>query len=173
MQYGTDGYDHFAVRVYDTYNGTWEDKWDAADMPYGQINAYDEPISINLDEYIGKNIKIGFRGYNDFGEFLAFDWYVDDVKVVPTDTTDVNVNELTSLKLNVYPNPTKDVAVIEAQSNIYQVTLMSLSGAILEERKTNAQQVKLNLEGYSEGIYVVRIVTEEGVETRKINLIGG
>lgn len=173
VQYGTDGYDHFAVRVYDTYNGTWEDKWDAADMPYGQINAYNEPVSINLDEYIGKNIKIGFRGYNDFGEFLAFDWFVDDVKVVPTDTTDVNVNELASLKLNVYPNPMKDVTVIEAQSNIQQVTLMSLNGAILEERKTNAQQVKLNLEGYSEGIYVVRIVTEEGVENRKINLIGG
>lgn len=171
VQYGTDGYDHFAVRVYDTYNGTWEDKWDAADMPNGQINAYNEPVSINLDEYIGKNIKIGFRGYNAFGEFLAFDWFVDDVKVVPTDTTDVNVNELTALNLNVYPNPAKDVAVIEAQSNIRQVTLMSLTGAILEERKTNAQQVKLNLEGYSRGVYVVRIVTDEGVETRKINLI--
>ena len=171
VQYGTDGYDHFAVRVYDTYNGTWEDKWDAADMPNGQINAYNEPVSINLDEYIGKNIKIGFRGYNAFGEFLAFDWFVDDVKVVPTDTTDVNVNELTALNLNVYPNPAKDVAVIEAQSNIRQVTLMSLTGAILEERKTNAQQVKLNFEGYSKGVYVVRIVTDEGVETRKINLI--
>ena len=171
VQYGTDGYDHFAVRVYDTYNGTWEDKWDAADMPNGQINAYNEPVSINLDEYIGKNIKIGFRGYNAFGEFLAFDWFVDDVKVVPTDTTDVNVNELTALNLNVYPNPAKNVAVIEAQSNIRQVTLMSLTGAILEERKTNAQQVKLNLEGYSRGVYVVRIVTDEGVETRKINLI--
>lgn len=96
---------------------------------------------------------------------------MDDVKVVPTDTTDVNVNELTALNLNVYPNPAKDVAVIEAQSNIRQVTLMSLTGAILEERKTNAQQVKLNLEGYSRGVYVVRIVTDEGVETRKINLI--
>ena len=170
VQYGTDGYDHFAVRVYDTYNGTWEDKWDAANMPYGQINAYSEPISITLDDYIGKNIKIGFRGYNDFGEFLAFDWFVDDVKVVPTDTTDVNVNELSALKLNVYPNPAKDVVCIEAAQNIYQVTLMSLTGAILEERKANAQQVKLNLEGYSKGIYVVRIVTDEGVETRKINL---
>ena len=172
VQYGTDGYDHFAVRVYDTYNGTWEDKWDAANMPYGQINAYDEPISINLDDYIGKNIKIGFRGYNDFGEWLAFDWFVDDVKVVPTDTTDVNVNELSALKLNVYPNPAKDVVCIEAAQNIQQVTLMSLTGTILEERKTNAQSVKLNLEGYSEGVYVVRIVTDEGIETRKINLIG-
>ena len=171
VQYGTDGYDHFAVRVYDTYNGTWEDKWDAADMPYGQINAYNEPISINLDEYIGKNIKIGFRGYNDFGEFLAFDWFVDDVKVIPTDTTDVNVNELAALNLNVYPNPAKEVVHIEAAKNIQNVQLMSITGALLEERKTNTQSVKLNLEGYSKGIYMVRIVTEDGVATKKINLI--
>jgi hypothetical protein len=31
--------------------------------------------------------------------------------------------------------------------------------------------VELNLEGYSQGIYVVRIVTEDGVATQKINLI--
>ena len=171
VQYGTDGYDRFVVRVYDTYNGTWDDKWDAADMPYGQINAYDEPISINLDEYIGRNIKIGFRGYNTFGEFLAFDWFVDDVKVVPTDTTDVNVNEVAALKFNVYPNPTIDVVRIEAAQPIQNVQLMGINGVMLEDRKTNSNKVELNLEGYSKGIYVVRIVTEDGVATQKINLI--
>ena len=171
VQYGTDGYDRFAVRVYDTYNGTWEDKWDAADMPYGQINAYNEPISIDLDEYIGRNIKIGFRGYNTMGDYLAFDWFVDDVKVVPTDTTDVNVNESAALKFNVYPNPAKDVVCVEAAQTIHNVQLMGINGAMLEDRKTNANKVELNLEGYSKGIYVVRIVTDEGVATQKINLI--
>jgi len=171
VQYGTDGYDHFVVRVYDTYNGTWDDKWDAADMPYGQINQYDRPISIDLDEYIGRNIKIGFRGYNTLGEYLAFDWFVDDVKVVPTDTTDVNVNELSDLKFNLYPNPTKDKVTIEAKSNIQQVTLMGINGVLLEDRKANSNKVELNLEGYSKGIYVVRIVTEDGVEAQRINLI--
>ena len=171
MQYGTDGYDHFAVRVYDTYNGTWEDKWDAADMPYGQINAYDEPISIDLDDYIGRNIKIGFRGYNAVGEWLAFDWFVDDVKVVPTDTVDVSVNELAALRLNVYPNPAKDIVHIEAAQAIQMVQLMDIRGVVLEERKAGVNQVELSLEGYSEGVYVVRVVTEDGVATQKINLI--
>ena len=171
VQYGTDGYDHFAVRVYDTYNGTWEDKWDAADMPYGQINAYNEPISINLDEYVGHNIKIGFRGYNSMGDYLAFDWFVDDVKVVPTDITDVNVNEMAALKFNVYPNPAKDVVRIEAAQPIQQVALMGINGVILEDKKTNSNKVDMNLEGYSKGIYIVRIVTEDGVVMQKINLI--
>lgn len=167
-QYGTDGYDRFAVRVYDTYNGTWEDKWDAADMPYGQINVYNEPISIDLDEYIGRNIKIGFRGYNIFGEYLAFDWFVDDVKVVPTDTTNVNVNELVAPKFNMYPNPAKDYVVIEAQSNIQQLMLLGVNGIMLEDKKVGARSVELNLEGYSKGVYFIRLVTDEGVMSKKI-----
>ena len=102
---------------------------------------------------------------------MAFDWFVDDVKVVPTDTTDVNVNELSGLKFNLYPNPTKDKVTIEAQSNIQQVTLMGINGVLLEDRKANSNKVELNLEGYSKGIYVVRIVTEDGVEAQRINLI--
>ena len=105
------------------------------------------------------------------GEYLAFDWFVDDVKVVPTDTTDVNVNEIAALKCNVYPNPAKDKVIIEAQSDIQQVTLMGIKGELLEDRKTSSNKVEMNLEGYSKGIYVVRIVTEDGVATQKISLI--
>ena len=48
---------------------------------------------------------------------------------------------------------------------------MGVNGVMLEDKKTNSNKVVLNLEGYSKGIFVVRIVTENGVATRKINLI--
>ena len=170
VQYGSLYYDHFAVRVLDCSEGTWEDKWDATDLPYGQINKYDEPISINLDEYQGKNIKIGFRGYNDFGEFLAWDWFIDDVKVVPTDTTDVNVNELPDLKFSVFPNPTTGKIHIESEKRIEMLQLMSVNGLAIETKRPDCLSFDMDLSAYSKGLYLLRIVTADGVMTKKITL---
>ena len=169
VQYGTDGYDHFVVRVYDCYNGTWEDKWDAADMPYGQINEYQEPISISLDPYIGRNIKIGFRGYNSYGEWLAFDWFIDDVKVIVTDTTNVAVGEtLLDEAISLYPNPASDQVVIEASSKIQSVTVTTANGAMIENRKVDGNRLDWPLKGYAKGVYFIRLVTDEGVITKKL-----
>lgn len=170
VQYGSPYYDHYAVRVLDCSEGTWEDKWDATDLPYGQINKYEEPISINLDEYQGKNIKIGFRGYNDFGEFLAWDWFVDDVKVVPTDTTDVNVNEMPDLKLSVYPNPTTGKIHIESEKRIEMLQLMSVNGLAVETKRMDCSSLDMDLSAYSKGLYLLRIVTADGVLTKKITI---
>lgn len=174
VQYGTDGYDHFQVRVYDTYNGTWEDKWDAEELPSGQINQYDEPISINLDEYIGRTIKIGFRGYNSFGEFLAFDWFIDDVKVIVTDTID-NPNPPTVIgtealqpEVRLYPNPAKDQLHIDAKATIHSIEVVAVNGMMMENRKVDDRSVDLLLEGYSKGVYFLRLITDEGVLTKKI-----
>ena len=172
VQYGTDGYDHFQVRVYDTYNGNWTDKWDAADMPYGQINAYDEPISINLDEYIGRNIKIGFRGYNIYSEWLGFDWFIDDVKVIVTDTANVAVNEtLLDAGINMYPNPTKDQLRIESKAKIRQMVMVSANGVMIENKKVDGYSLECGLGDYAKGVYFVRLYTDEGVITKKLVLI--
>lgn len=128
----------------------------------------DEPISINLDEYIGKNIKIGFRGYNTFGEFLAFDWFVDDVKVVPTDTTDVNVNELAALKFDIYPNPAKDQVRIEAKSVIRMIELIAPDGRRMKQRRGNSTSEELPLGDIAKGVYLIRITTDDEVVSRPI-----
>ena len=173
IQYGTtDTYDHFVVRVYDCYDGTWNDKWDAANLPAGQINSYTEPISIPLDSYMGNNIKIGFRGYNTFGEWLGFDWFVDDVKVIVTDTTEVAVGEsfLDDAVMSLYPNPAADQIHIDSKSKIRSVEIASINGAVVENKKVDCYRLDWPLEGYSKGVYFVRLVTDEGMVVRKLVL---
>ena len=169
VQYGNDAYDHFVVRVYDCFNGTWEDKWDAADLPAGQINSYTEPVSISLDPYIGRNIKIGFRGYNTFGEWLGFDWFIDDVKVIVTDTTEVAVGEvlLDEAAVSLYPNPAKDRLHIDSQSKIRTIEITSSNGAMIDNKKVNCNHLDWPLEGYSKGVYFIRLVTDDGVIVKK------
>ena len=171
VQQGLDGFDHFVVRVYDCYNGTWDDKWDAANLPGGQINAYQEPVSILLDEYIGRNIKIGFRGYNSFGDILAYDWFIDDVKVVVTDTVpDDAVGAMVAEDLRLWPNPAKDRLHIESKAAIHHLSLIAANGMMVENKKLAGTVVELDLAGYSKGIYLLRLVTDEGVMTKKVVL---
>lgn len=83
--YGQVWNDRFNVRIFDTSNATWEVVWEAADLPFG-MNQYEEKVSIDLSNYIGKNIKIDWRGYNTDGTNLWYSWFIDDVLVIPTDT---------------------------------------------------------------------------------------
>ncbi|MBR4146279.1 MAG: choice-of-anchor J domain-containing protein [Bacteroidales bacterium] len=169
-QYGSQDQDHFVVRVYDCYDGTWEDKWDAINLPYGQINSYTEPLSFVLDEYIGKNIKIGFRGYNGWGSYLGWDWFIDDVKVIVTDTTDVAVGETLLDAVNLYPNPAKDRVHIDSKSTIRQMEIIGVNGVAVENKKVDVNSVDLDLKGYAKGLYVLRLVTDEGVVTKRLVL---
>ena len=170
-QYGIATYhDHYQVDVLNTNTGSWTTLWDAVDLPE-QVNQYQEKVSIDLSAYQGQNIKLRWRGYNADMEVLTYSWFIDNVKVVATDTTGVNVDEWCLNESKVYPNPTKDMARIESNSTIQNLMLYGIKGELLEDRAVGSKEVELHLEGYSKGIYLVRIVTENGVETKKITLI--
>ena len=170
-QYGIATYhDHYQVDVLNTNTGSWTTLWDAVDLPE-QVNQYQEKVSIDLSAYQGQNIKLRWRGYNADMDVLTYSWFIDNVKVVATDTTGVNVDEWCLNESKVYPNPTKDMVRIESNSTIQNMMLYGIKGELLEDRVVGSKEVELHLEGYSKGIYLVRIVTENGVETKKITLI--
>lgn len=170
-QYGSEDYDHFAVRVLDCNTGQWEDKWDAFNLPSGQINAYQTPISINLDSYIGSNIRVGFRGYNSIGDILGWSWFVDDVKIVVTDTIDspgVGVVEAVADDVQLYPNPVKDQIHISSKTVIRQMEIIGVNGTMIENKKIDDYLLDYRLEGFSKGTYFIRLITDEGVITKKL-----
>ena len=48
------------------------------------------------------------------------------------------------------------------------MTLYGIKGETMENRQVNTREIELRLEGYSKGVYFIRLVTGEGVVTKKL-----
>ena len=170
-QYGIADYDdHYQVDVLDTSTGSWNTLWDAVNLPE-QVNQYQEKVSIDLSAYQGQNVRLRWRGYNSNMEVLTYSWFIDNVKVVATDTINdpTRVNELFLDNLvTLYPNPAKDRIHIESQLRIQSITITTATGVLVEDKKVMDNTLDWPLKGYSKGVYFVFLVTDEGVVTKKI-----
>lgn len=69
------------------------------------------------------------------------------------------VQDLNTVAMQVYPNPSNGVAFVSAAQNIQSVTLVSMTGEVVMEVANTAvsQTVKLNTEGLKKGVYVVKV----------------
>ena len=171
-QYGVAQYqDHYKVDVLNTNTGSWTTLWDAVDLSQ-YLNNYSEPVSIDLSQFQGTNIRLRWRGHNNGSDVLTYSWFIDDVRVIATDTTDVNVGEmmLSDNSVNLYPNPVKDQLHIVSKTMIRQMVLVAANGVIVENKKVDDYTLDYTLEGYSKGFYVLRLITDSGVITKKVVL---
>ena len=169
--YGVPDYhDHYKVDVLNTSTGSWTTLWDAVDQPQF-LNNYDEPVSIDLTPFQGSNIKLRFRGHNNGTDVLTYSWFIDNVKIVATDTIpDDAVGAMVAEDLRLWPNPAKDRLHIESKAAIHHLSLIAANGVMVENKKFDGTAVELDLAGYSKGIYLLRLVTDEGVITKKVVL---
>ena len=74
--------------------------------------------------------------------------------------------------ISVYPNPTDGIVFVQTvctPSLPYRIIVCNLLGQTLQE--TTAQgNATLDLSGFGQGIYLVRIATENGVFVQKVNV---
>lgn len=103
VRYNSYDYDEYFVKI--TTDGfNWSTIWSAADYPAG-VSDYSQNVNISLTDYVGEDIRIAWHAYNSLGTNLWYSWFVDDVKILSTDTI-VGINESLSKKISsVYPNP--------------------------------------------------------------------
>ena len=90
-----------------------------------------------------------------------------------------NVNNLANVQLSAFPNPfsnevTLDYSIMNEQS--VSIAIYSVTGALIEELVTNDQkeagnyQIKWNASNYPAGVYIGKLVTNEGVKTIQLNV---
>ncbi len=79
------------------------------------------------------------------------------------------IAELKNQLFDVYPNPTSDFINIELrETGEYQLTLFDQSGRVIKSEKLTTKKEKINLTGFPNGVYTLRIESDKGGVTSKI-----
>ena len=79
--------------------------------------------------------------------------------------TDVEEN---TANVSLYPNPTNGLLNIEGQGTMH-ISISNLLGQMVCETSAEDSAI-LDLSGYGQGIYLVRIMTSDGVMVQKVNV---
>ena len=111
--------------------------------------------------------------YLNVGEVREQDVVEDNDTTDTTDTTDTvdsssSINDIFNT-LEMYPNPAQDVLNITGLPNA-DVQVFNVIGALVMERRQVSDRVSLDVAALPKGNYIVKIVSDKGVATKKVVL---
>ena len=93
------------------------------------------------------------------GVFLTFDPCFSDA---------VNEISVNNQNVDIYPNPTNGLLNVNGHGTMH-ISVSNLLGQTLREVSAE-DNVTLDLSGYGQGFYLVRVATENGVTVQKVNV---
>lgn len=92
----------------------------------------------------------------------------EDVFGVPP----VSVPEVISQDgFDVYPNPARDIMNVVSESQINELRVFDLSGKLVFSQSYNAKQAVINVDAFNEGLYIMQIATDNGIENVKFSVL--
>jgi len=86
-------------------------------------------------------------------------------------TVTSGINGVKDDVLSVYPNPAIDVVHVKTSATICQIAVVNVNGKVLIQSDAKGYEATVNTTALSNGIYFLRIVTSQGVTTKKIQII--
>ncbi len=80
----------------------------------------------------------------------------------------VGVNELNQNAVTVFPNPVKDVMMIQTNSNIKEIRVYNATGQLVINLMVNAKTISINTSGMTTGIYNLKAILDNGTVNKKV-----
>ena len=80
------------------------------------------------------------------------------------------ISDNETVAINIYPNPTHDILTVESENLIREISVFDQMGrlmAVVETRCTTSLQCVVNTSALHTGIYILKVVTDRGIETTK------
>ncbi|HMR47391.1 MAG TPA: M14 family zinc carboxypeptidase [Bacteroidia bacterium] len=167
-------YDFAQLLISDNNGSTWTPLCGKYTVPGSNFQDPGNPVyqgvnldwvkeDINLNAYVGKNVKLKFIMVSDgFVEYDGF--YVDDLSLEKIVASGVGINNLENNTFNMYPNPATDLVRIETGGNAENIFVVNALGQLVFTGILNAKQqyYDLNSADFAAGVYVVKIKYRSG-----------
>jgi hypothetical protein len=98
---------------------------------------------------------------------------INQSEVVPITMIQPNtsVNDLNSVALSLFPNPTNGIFTITTNSVIEEIIISDAIGRMVHKQLVGKNSTQVDTHGLPSGLYLVRINTRDGIATRKIQVI--
>lgn len=96
---------------------------------------------------------------------------VDDCLSDPfavTVTVTLGVNDFDSLNFSYYPNPTSGILTLKYEKEISEITVVNLLGQIVYTLDVNSTEVKVDLSGLQDAVYLMQVVSDGTTKTIKV-----
>lgn len=99
----------------------------------------------------------------DFGGNEAFTATITDIYFGESGCTSTAVAEVPETNISLSPNPTPGMLHVTSSQAIQQVTIFNLLGKVIADKVVNlSNSLQINLGNYVNGVYLVRLLTENG-----------
>lgn len=172
-------YDYAQLQISDNNGSTWTPLCGKYTVPGSPFQDLGNPVyqgvnlnwvkeDINLNTYIGKNVKLKFIMVSD--GFVEYDGiYIDDLSVEKIIASGVGINNHENNTFNIYPNPATDFARIETAANAAHIFITNAIGQMVFSESLNKEQqhYDLNIADFAAGVYVVKVKYNSGAVAQK------
>ncbi len=101
--------------------------------------------------------------------FSSANYYIYLAKINESISTNITPSLILSVDLNIFPNPAKNsITISQTEPSFNKYEIYSLNGKLVKESKINGILQKVDLTGYAEGMYIVKLIGNQKVELKKI-----
>jgi hypothetical protein len=125
------------------------------------------PDSVSLATYDNMKIYIAFH-HNSHDDNLIS---LDDILVIENTDITFSIDNNQDIMGSVYPNPATDYTMLNFDMNAYHnlhVQLFNSNGQVMYSSVLTTQNQRIDLTNISAGIYIVKVIADEGSMTKKL-----
>lgn len=144
-------------------SGAGIDGYTVNDMATSYQTAWNS-FSIVSNTGVGKNAK--FVDIRTQMSKLANTYYIDDLSLLSS--APLSIKSFEKIGVNMYPNPVSTFSYIRSNTPIENVSLYSVTGKLLLDKKVKTNEYQLDVSSYSRGMYLLSITNTIGTSTSKL-----